>query len=156
MIGLFNQGAVLFAWENPDFPDKVAAAVAGFGIGLLITLIVLFVLLLAAGYIYTSWAFMKLARKVKVKPAGIAWIPFVGPAILMSKAAKMEWWPVLFLIGIFIPFFSGMFYLAFLVFFAIWLWKVYEKVKKPGWWAIFWIVPLVGLIFLGIAAWSRK
>ena len=156
MLGIFNQGIVLFAWQDPDFLEKVATALAGLSLGLIFALVMLVVLLIAAIYVYTSWAFMSLARKARVGPARLAWVPLVGPAILMSKAAKMPWWPILFLIGILIPFIGGFFYIAFLVFFILWLWKTFELVKKPGWWSLFWILQPVGLVFLGIVAWSKK
>lgn len=114
------------------------------------------VIVIIAMYVLTSWAFMSLAKKTKVTPVGIAWIPVVGPALIASRAAKMPWWPILFLIGIFIPFIGGAAILVFEVFFIIWMWKTYEKIHKPGWWSLFWIIQPVGVIFLCIAAWSKK
>jgi uncharacterized membrane protein YhaH (DUF805 family) len=106
-------------------------------------------------YVYTSFAFMAIARKTKTEPAGIAWIPAVGPALITSKIAEMHWWPILLLIGALVPVIGGLFTLAFTIFFIIWLWKTFEAVDKPGWWAILCLIPVVNLILIGIAAWSK-
>jgi hypothetical protein len=137
-------------------------AMAGGAMGVLfaflmgIIVIVLIVALLL--YIYMSLAFMAIAKKNKQESPGLAWIPIVGPAIVAAKAAQMHWWPILLLIGAFVPVIGGIFSLAFAVFFVIWMWKTFEAVGKPGWWAIFMIIPFVNIVyfvFLGIAAWSK-
>jgi hypothetical protein len=38
------------------------------------------------------------------------------------------------------------------------MWKTFEAVGRPGWWAIFMIIPILNivyLVFLGIAAWGK-
>ncbi|VVB82757.1 Uncharacterised protein [uncultured archaeon] len=128
------------------------SALIPFFAGMIIfAIIVLFVL-----YIYTSLAMMAIAKKVNHPHPGLVWIPFVGQYLVASQIAKMPWWPILFLIGTVIPFVGNGFGLALLVFDIIWMWKTYEAVQKPGWWAIFMLFPPVGLILLGIAAWSKK
>lgn len=143
-----------------DFKEIFSEAMTSGAIPALIALgfalLFLLFILLIAFYILTSWAFMSLAKKVKYPSPGIAWIPIVGPAIILAKTAKMHWWPILLLIGMIIPLISFAFWIAFYVFFIIWLWKTYEVINKPGWWAIFWIIQPVGLILLCVAAWSKK
>jgi hypothetical protein len=107
-------------------------------------------------WVLSSFAYMAIARKTKYSSPGIAWIPLVGKPLIASKAAKMHWWPILLLIGAFIPWIGGLFSIAFLVFFIIWHWKMYESINKPAWWAIMWIIYPVGLILLCVAAWSKK
>ncbi|MDP3881529.1 MAG: hypothetical protein Q8Q31_01485 [Nanoarchaeota archaeon] len=106
-------------------------------------------------YIYLS-----IARRGKSKYApGIAWIPLVGPALIASDIAGMHWWPVLLLIGLVVPVVGPILLLVFVIFFVIWMWKTFEALDKPGWWAIFAIIPLLNivyLIFVGIAAWGKK
>ena len=119
-------------------------------------MIFIFVLICIGLYIYISFAFMAIARKAKLKSPGLAWIPGVGPAIIAFQTSKMHWWPWLLLIGYIIPAVNGLFSLAFMVFYIIWMWKMFEVVKKPGWWSIFVIIPPVWLVFIGIAAWSKK
>lgn len=111
-------------------------------------------------YIYMSLAFMAIAKKVGYKPAGIAWIPVIGPALIASNTAEMHWWPILLMIGFFIPFLNIICTIAFAIFWFIWMWKTFEAVDKPGWWVLLNLIPFVGglifLILLGIAAWGKK
>ncbi len=122
----------------------------------IIAFLIFFIILAIALYIYTSLAFMAIARKTRTEPAGMAWIPAVGPAIIASKAAKMHWWPILLMIGFFIPLLNFIFIIAFMVFFTIWQWKMFEALNKPGWWAILCLLSPLNFIFWGIAAWSKK
>ncbi len=133
---------------------------SGFLTGLLALGIVLFLvvfLLIIGIYIYMSFAFMAIAKKASQSSPGIAWIPGVGPLIIAFRSSKMHWWPWLLMIGFFIPFVNIAADIAFAIFGVIWMWKLFEVVKKPGWWAIFMVIPilnLVYLVFVGIAAWS--
>ena len=106
-------------------------------------------------YIYTGFAFMAIAKKAKLATPGLAWIPAIGPMIIAYQASKMHWWPWLLFIGVVIPFLNILAGIALLVFFIIWLWKTYEAINKPNWWAVLWIISPVGLIMAGIAAWSQ-
>lgn len=114
-------------------------------------------------YIYSSLAYMAIGKKAKDEKSWLAWIPVVGKPLLTARIAKMQWWPVLFLLGYFLYFIPvvGVFLgyasiLAFTVFFFIWRWKAYEKVGHPGWFSLLFLVPFVGYIFLGIVAWSKE
>ena len=115
----------------------------------------LFLIIIAAVYVYTSFAYMAIARKTKYPSPGIAWIPIVGPLLITSRAAKMHWWPILLLIVFFIPILGSIAAVVFTVFSVIWLWKTFEAVKRPGWWAILSLIPVVNLVLLGVAAWSK-
>ena len=114
-------------------------------------------------YIYTSLAYMTIGKKAKDEKAWLAWIPIVGKPLLTARISKMQWWPVLLLLGgvfSFIPV-AGMFisyasFLTFTVFFYIWRWKTFEKVGHPGWFVLFFLIPIVGYVFLGIVAWSKE
>ncbi|MFW5991038.1 MAG: hypothetical protein ACOCZ6_01050 [Nanoarchaeota archaeon] len=125
------------------------AAMAGFIalIGLIIGVAV---------YVYTSFAFMTIGRKAKDSMPGLAWIPGIGPALIAFRASGMHWWPWLLLIGFVIPFINVLASLAFTVVSVIWMWKMFEKIRKPGWWAILMLIPLVNLVVIGIAAWSKN
>ena len=128
--------------------------------GILWGMIILFILALALGvYIYTSFAFMKIAEKLKIKNKEIAWIPIIGKPLIASKSAKMHWWPILLLIGVFIYPLMGVFAIVFSVFYYIWRWKMFEQVGRPGWWVLFNLIPIFGgivyLILLGIATWEK-
>ena len=123
---------------------------------LIITFLVVAIIITVAVYVYTSFAYRSIAKKVKYRTPNIAWIPIVGPALIKSKTAKMNWWPILLLIGVGIPFIGWACKLAFIVFSTIWLWKTFEKMRYPGWWALLCLIPIVNLVLLGIAAWSKK
>jgi len=125
---------------------EIVAAIAG-----------LFFILLIIGiaiYIYTSWAYMSLARRTKTEPAWLAWIP-IANYYLISKTAKMHWWPMLLLIGNFIPFIGFITGIVFFVFVVVWNWKIMERVGRPGWWALTIFIFPIFLVLLGIAAWGN-
>jgi hypothetical protein len=128
--------------------------------GIIVGLIFVFLLIALGVYIYSSLAFMSIAKKKKLKSPGIAWIPLVGKPLIAAKIAGMHWWPVLLLIAIIIPGVGSLAVLAFVVFFFIWMWKTFEAFKKPGWWILLKLIPLVGSvlywIFIGIIAWEKK
>lgn len=135
-------------------------ATGGF-LAFLATIMIFVVLFLVALYVYMSFAYMAIAKKNKQSSPGIAWIPGVGPSIIAYRAAKMHWWPWLLIIGIFIPvsFISTICAIAFGVFNVIWHWKLFEAIKKPGWWSIFMIIPVLNIVFyvlIGVAAWSKS
>lgn len=127
--------------------------------GFFAAFIVIALLLGVAVYVYTSLALMTTAKRLKIKDAWLAWVP-IGNLVLMSRMAKMDWWPVLFVIGLIIPFINIIAGLALLVFSMIWMWKICEARNRPGWWAILTIIPWIGaiwgLVMMGILAWSKK
>ncbi|MFH1308172.1 MAG: hypothetical protein ABIH72_04940 [archaeon] len=135
--------------------EELSSGTLGALIALGILVFLLLLVLLIAVYVYMSLAFAGIARKAKYKSPAIAWIPIVGPAIILSSSAEMHWWPILLLIGAIIPVVGLLFGIAFTVFFTIWTWKTFEKIKKPGWWAILCLITPLNLIFWGIAAWSK-
>jgi hypothetical protein len=173
-------------------------------IGLIMVIILIMFLAMIGLYVYTSLALMRIAKKTKTEPAWLAWIP-IGNSVLLSRIAAMHWWPVLLYIPAFVSLiiaallnhftspvagmiFIVLYYLiiaAFTVYSTIWLWKMYEKVGRPGGWAVLplglgifgmifilaggstatytsligWIISLIGivmsLIFMGVAAWGN-
>lgn len=125
-------------------------------IALIMGMLVIFIIIAIALYIYLSFAFMAIARKAKLKSPGLAWIPGVGPAIIAFQTSKMHWWPWLLIIGMFIPTIGFLFSITFAVFVVIWDWRMFEKLKRPGWWALLCLIPLVNLVLFGIAAWDKK
>jgi len=151
---LFLEQAV-FDFNDPAIQGSAAGALIGAFAGLLIFFIIAILILAIAGYIYTSYAFMVIGRRNKLKSPGLAWIPIVGPGLIASKVAKMHWWPLLLLIGFWIPYLGSVLAIVYTVFFVIWMWKVHEAVKQPGWFGIFQIIPFVNFVFIGIAAWKK-
>ncbi|PIN91451.1 hypothetical protein COU57_00390 [Candidatus Pacearchaeota archaeon CG10_big_fil_rev_8_21_14_0_10_32_14] len=145
------------ATDSVDVNTGLAGALLA--LGAIILLIVLVVLI--AIYVYMSFAYMAIAKKAKLHSPGLAWIPFFGPLIIANQASKMHWWPFLLFLSILtliIPF-IGLFIffvcmVIFIVMHIIWEWKMFEAIKKPGWFAILMLIGIVNFIVLGIAAWS--
>ncbi len=161
MSGLFLAYGAMMT-NNPFTGGMIGGGLLAFIIGALVASLIVGV----AIWVYTSFAYMVIARKLRQKSPGLAWIPFVGPIIISYKASKMHWWPWLLLIGILIPMIGWIAIIVFTVYAAIWTWKMLELIKRPGWWAVVGalsIIPIVGfvalivyLILIGIAAWSRN
>lgn len=147
MIGKFLADSAL----NGSLGGEQAAAILGLIAGFIV---IIFVLAIAM-WIYTSLAFMAIAKKAKQSSPGLAWIPGIGPNIIAFRAAQMHWWPWLLIIGFFIPFLNILATIAFTVFSVIWQWKLFEKIDKPGYWSILCLIPIVNLILYGIAAWGK-
>lgn len=126
--------------------------------GLIAGMLVVFIIIAIALYIYQALALMNIAKRTKTENEWLAWIP-VGNLVLMANIAKMHWWPVLLLVLVFVPFINFLAIIALVVFYIIWLWKICEVRGKPGWWAILTIIPFVGgiwmLILMGILAWGE-
>ncbi len=129
-----------------------------FGVMFAVIMVVGLVLNIAL-YVYTSFAFMSIGRKAGDEMAGLAWIPALGPLIIAFRASGMHWWPWLLLIGFVIPYLNAIIAIVFAVFGFIWMWKLFEKIGKPGWWPLLALIPVVGqiifLVLIGIAAWGR-
>ena len=152
-----------------DYKSAIEAALMSRDYATLLPIFGVFIvfLLIFTGvtWIYTSLAFYAIGKKKKIKTPEVAWIPLIGPALISSKVAKMHWWPILLIIGFFIPFVNILSILAFLVFSYIWMWKTFKAVGRPGWWSltgILCLIPFVGILFiivyfilLGIAAWGN-
>lgn len=164
--------------ESMVSPEEIGSLISA-----LLFLILFMGIFILAYYIYTSYALMKIADKTKTKDSWLAWIPYVN-LILIARIARMHWWPVLppFVLGIlcliilFPLVFTGSsaVFVIFIIFFIlfvvsgliltiysfIWYWKMFEAVKRPGWWILLVLIPYVGglifLILLGIAAFSGE
>lgn len=135
----------------------VGGALAGGLMALIGAFIVFFLILALALWIYTSFAYMAIAKKNKQATPGLAWIPLgIGPSIVAYKASKMHWWPFIALGLSFVPVAGSIASVVFMVMFIVWNWKMFEAINKPGWWSIFIILFPVYLILLGIAAWSKN
>lgn len=122
--------------------------------GALIALgIVLLVILIAAIYVYTAFAWMNIAKKMKHKRPWLAWIPFANIS-LMLELGRFHWaWVFLVLIPI-----VG--WIALFVMIIIATWRIFEARKYPGWYSLSLIIPKAGfilyLIAIGFVAWKDK
>lgn len=124
--------------------------------GIILAFIAIYAIVMILVWVYLSFAYMSLARKAKLSMPGLAWIPFIGPILISFQASKMHWWPWLLLLGFMVPFLNILCALAFTIYSVIWQWKLFERIRRPGWWALLCLIPIVGLVMIGIAAWSKK
>jgi len=139
---------------QPALPGSFAGLMAGL---MAIALIVFFLLLLflLAIYIYNSWAWYTIAKKLKCKHAFLAWIP-IANYFLLPILVKKHWTYGFFIL---LP-------IANLVFAIIWCWEIYKKRGYSGELNLvkigLVIPPLIPLaliadmIILGIVAWEKK
>ncbi|MCS7134428.1 MAG: hypothetical protein NZ889_01030 [Candidatus Pacearchaeota archaeon] len=113
----------------------------------------IFLLVLFIGlYVYHSFAWMTIAKKLKYKKPWLAWIPIVQLFLLPILAKKHWTYGFLFLIP-----------LVNIVFIVICLWKIFERRKYPGELSLVFaavMVPFVNifvlipvLIIVGLVAW---
>ncbi len=94
-------------------------------------------------YVYVSLSLMKIAQKLNVDNAWLAWIPIVNLWIMVQCAGKEWWWIIL----MFIPIVS--------IIASIVLWMaIAERRGKPSWVGILIIVPVVGLFIPGYLAFT--
>jgi len=115
---------------------------------------VMFAVLFAlAFYVYFALAWQTIAKKLKFKDAWLAWIPFANGAMILHLG-KFHWaWIFLALIPV-----AG--WIALFVLFIIANWRIFEKRKYPGWFALAPIIPKAGGILyavaIGFVAWGDK
>lgn len=128
------------------FAGGMLASVIAFGIVLAFFLIVVF-------YVYTSMAWMTIARKLKYKHSWLAWIPIARTSMILQLGNFG--WAWIFLI--FVPVLG---WLALFVMGVIATWKIFVKRKYPGWFSLAIFIPKIGgilyLVVIGVAAWSKK
>ena len=148
------------------FEEMMTGGLSGMGGGQLAALIalgvfavILALIALAVIYVYTSWAWMTIARKLKHKHPWLAWIPIANGAMVLQLGGFHWAWIFLILI----PFLG---WIAIAVLGIISCWRIFEKRKYPGWLALIPIlgfVPWLGglaslafLIILGFVAWKDQ
>ena len=148
------------------FEEMMTGGLSGMGGGQLAALIalgvfavILALIALAVIYVYTSWAWMTIARKLKHKHPWLAWIPIANGAMVLQLGGFHWAWIFLILI----PFLG---WIALAVLGIISCCRIFEKRKYPGWLALIPIlgfVPWLGglaslafLIILGFVAWKDQ
>ncbi len=107
----------------------------------IITLVIVFFL---AYYTYMSICLMKIAQKIKLKNAWLAWIPIFDMLLAIQIAKKPTWWIILFLI----PFANILAYIL------IWM-GICRALRKPQWLGILIIISPLNLIVSGYLAFSK-
>ncbi len=137
---------------------------------LILILYLVFILAIVGAYIYFSLALMTIAKKTNTKDPWLAWIP-IGNMILLSRIAKMHWWPILLMIPAMISLVIGViamtmgaivtgmisvtiYFIVIIilsVYSTIWTWKMFKSVNRPGWWSLITIIFMPIYIIFSIA-----
>lgn len=125
----------------------------GLTFGLFASIIITLLAFIIAIYIYSALAWMTIAKKSRYKKAWLAWIPIADISMKLQMGGFHWAWVFLILIPIF-----G--WIALLVLVIIATWRIFEKLKYPGWLALAPIIPYAGpmlyLISIGIVAWYKE
>lgn len=119
-----------------DYRSPAAPAMAG-------GTFIFFLLVVAAGYVYTALAVQTIAAKTNTENPWLAWIPIANIILLLNIAKKPIWWIVLFLIPL----------VNIIIIIMVWM-SVAEARGKPSWVGVLLIVPFVGAIVPGYLAWA--
>lgn len=130
---LMVPSAVALAQDERPMPSPAAMG----------ALIMVFVVIGLAFYVYTALALQTIATKTNTENGWLAWIPIANFILMLIIAKKPIWWIVLMLIPL----------VNIVVAIIVWM-AVAEARGKPSWWGILIIVPVVGLIVPGYLAWS--
>ncbi|MBS3086504.1 hypothetical protein J4422_02275 [Candidatus Pacearchaeota archaeon] len=141
-------------WGSPDFQQTVLASTLGATIA---AFIILALIILIAVYIYFAWAWYTVAKKRGHKHPWLAWIPFANIAMWLQLGGFHWAWVFLLIIPI-------LGWIAVGALFIISNWRVFEKLRYPGWLAL---SPLLGFIagglgtlaygiVIGFVAWKKK
>ena len=148
MSGGFTGNFTEFMTQCPFFSSMAGGAVGGALIAIGIMIAVLF---MAAFYVYTSFAWQTIAKKLKYKNSWLAWIPFARWS-MMLQMGKFHWaWVFL----VFVPIVG---WIALIVLLIISKWRIFEKRKYPGWFSLGIVLPEIGgvlyLVTIGFVAWK--
>lgn len=135
--------------------SAVKQAFLGGIFGSLLALGIAFAVVLILGlYVYTSYTWMTIARKLKYKKSYLAWVPIANIAMILQLGGFHWAWVFLVLIPI-----LGWFALFVLMIIATW--RIYEKRKYPGWFSLSMILPkgigmILSLIVIGFVAFKDR
>lgn len=111
-------------------------------------------------WLYTSFVWVTIAKKLKHKKEWLAWIPFARTAMILELGGFNWQWVFLWLIPI-------LGWIALFILGVICSWRIYEKRNYPAWLALIPILGFAGgeisslasianLIILGFVAWKDR
>lgn len=129
---------------NYNYSTDVPVAAAGGVMAVLFGVFLIWLLFVAAIYIYMAICLMKIAKKTNTPNGWFAWIPILNLVLMVQVSKKPMWWIIMFFIPIVNIVFSIMVWMA-----------MAEAVKKPNWWGILMIVPVFNLFVPGYLAFSK-
>src|SRR6056297_2825598 len=160
---MFLQSQTLMNGESISVGLKdafIGGALSSMAIGLIILSLTISFLIY---WIYTSFTWMTIARKLKYDKPWLAWIPFARTSMIFEL--KGFHWALVFLY--LIPFLG---WLAILILSVVASWSVFEKRRYTEWLSLLLVlsfIPLLGetisslalmgwLVVLGLVAWKDK
>ena len=146
----------MYNWTG-NLTDYQTALLGGTLGALLATLLIVMLILLIAIYVYFALAWYTIAKRRGYKKPWIAWVPVANIAMWLQLGGFHWAWIFLLLIPI-----AG--WAAVGVMFIISNWRVFEKLRYPGWLAL---SPLLGFIMgglgtlaygivIGFVAWKKR
>ena len=128
-------------------------------LALISALLVLWIIVELAVYVYTAWAWMTIGNKLKYKKSWLAWIPIANIAMILQLGGFHWAWVFLVLVPV-------LGWIALLVLCIIATWRIYEKRKYAGWLALApllsavpvvgWLASIANLVILGLVAWKNR
>lgn len=105
---------------------------------------IVYLLIIAAFYIYMAICLQTIAKKTNTDNAWFAWIPILNIILMLAIAKKPIWWIILMLI----PFVN--------IIIAIIVWMgIAEARGKPNWLGVLMIVPVANIIIPGYLAFTQ-
>ena len=119
--------------ENEGAPVALLAGLWGF-------MCIFYILIWA----FFSFCIYKIAQKLNVENAWLAWIPIIQVVPLLEVAGKPLWWIILLLIPL----------VNIVIAIIIWM-GVAERRGKPSWLGILMIIPIANLIIPAYLAFSE-
>ena len=120
--------------ENGAITSAEITLLIAYGVAVLITFLVLYVLL--------AIALRRLAKKTKTRHAWFAWVPILNIILMFNIAGFSGWWVLLF-----IPFMIPIVGWIAGVIFIIYLWmRIAKAVGKPDYLGLFIIIPFGQII----------
>ncbi len=105
---------------------------------------------LLAIYLYVAFALMAMAKRTNTPNGWLAFIPIANVYLMTQIAGLSGWYTLGLLLGL-IPVVG---WIALSALFVFIFWKIAENLKRPGWWGLLQLVPVVNLIMIGVMAWG--
>lgn len=117
------------------------------------TVIIVAILVAVGFYVFQSLAWQTIGRKQKYKRPWLAWIPFANISMILQMG-RFHWaWVFLAIVPIAIL--TDIASVALITLIVISQWRIFEKAGYKGWLALLTLIPIVGLVVLGIIAWRK-
>ncbi len=153
--GMMYNNWISANWMN--YQSFVNGLLGGTFGALLVTLFLVFLIILIVLYVYFALAWYAIAKKMKHRKPWLAWIPFANIAMWLQMGGFNWAWVFLLLIPI-----AG--WIAVGVLFIISNWRVFEKLRYPGWLSLSPLLGVIGgglgtlayAIVVGVVAWKKK